>query len=92
MTDCEWVSMATGWADSDTKLGDRLRYYREERGLSQRLLAERADVPRSYVGHLETGERTNPTLEVLLKLLYVLDVSLAEFFAPFTEVIDPFPS
>ena len=92
MADNEWVSMATDQKDSDTILCDRLRYFRNLRGLTQQSLADQADVPRSYVGHLETGERENPGFKILLKLLYALDVSPAEFFAPFTEVIDPFRS
>jgi transcriptional regulator with XRE-family HTH domain len=84
--------MAIDRAQFAAQFGDRLRYYRRQRGLTQQSLADQAGLPRSYVGHLETGQRSNPSMQVLLKLLYALDVSLSEFFAPFAEVIDPFTS
>jgi len=37
-------------------LGSTVRRFREKQGWSQELLAERADLNRSYVGELERGE------------------------------------
>jgi transcriptional regulator with XRE-family HTH domain len=56
------------------------------------VLADRANLSHSYIARLETEEWDNPTLEVFLKLLSVLEVPPAEFFAPFTEVVNPFSS
>ena len=38
--------------------GDRVRVFRLQRGLSQRQLAERAAMHRSYLGHIECGRAT----------------------------------
>jgi transcriptional regulator with XRE-family HTH domain len=60
-------------------LGARLRQLREEQGLSQEQLAERAARHRAYVGAVERGER-NPTLDVLHSLARGLGVDLADLF------------
>lgn len=74
------------------QIGNRIRHYREARGLSQQMLADQTGRTRAYIAHLESGRRQNPSLKVILQILYVLEVPLAEFFAPFTEVINPFAS
>ena len=84
--------MATDWVEFGAEFGNRLRYYRRGRGFTQEVLADRVGLSRSYIARLESGKRVNPTLEVILKLLCILEVPLSEFFAPFTEVVNPFPA
>ena len=56
-------------------LGESVRHYRIQAGLSQEALALGADVDRSYVGGIERGEH-NVAVINLLKLAGTLDVSL----------------
>jgi transcriptional regulator with XRE-family HTH domain len=50
--------------------------------LSQETLATRAKVHRNYVGNVERAERMI-AIDTLERFAHILDVSLAEFFAPF---------
>jgi len=76
--------MAITWVP----FGNRLRHYREKRALTQRLLADRMRCSRSYIARLESGRGINPTLGTILSLVGALQVSPAEFFEPFTDIID----
>lgn len=58
-------------------LGEELRARREEKGISQEALAERAGLHRNFIGLLERGQR-NVTLLVLQALAGALKVSLTE--------------
>jgi transcriptional regulator with XRE-family HTH domain len=49
-------------------LGDAIRHFRKEAGLTQSQLAEMADLHRSYLSELETGKET----EQVKKLFGVL--------------------
>jgi transcriptional regulator with XRE-family HTH domain len=55
-----------------------LRQLREERGLSQEQLAERADLNRSYLGEVERGHAI-PSLITLSKLAGALEIRLSSF-------------
>jgi transcriptional regulator with XRE-family HTH domain len=57
------------------ELGSRISRYRQRRGLSQEALALAADINRSYIASLETGQR-NPSLETLARLSLALEVDL----------------
>lgn len=59
------------------ELGRRIRDRRQELGLSQEALAQKAGINRTYIGSLETGQR-NPSLENLCHLAVALGVPLAE--------------
>ena len=56
-----------------------LRRLRNNSGLSQEDLADRAQINRNYVGMLEREEHS-ATVDMLEKLAEVLDVDPAEFF------------
>lgn len=57
------------------ELGNRIRYYRKQKYLSQEQLAELCNFHPTYVGQLERGEK-NATLESIYKLSQGLGVSL----------------
>jgi transcriptional regulator with XRE-family HTH domain len=59
-------------------LGKRVRELREQRGLSQEQLAERAGLHWTYVSGIERGRR-NPGLNTLGALAKALGVTLWEF-------------
>jgi len=57
-----------------------LRGLREDRKLTQEELAKRAKITRSHLSLLESGHRTNPSLEVLKRLARALDVPVGALF------------
>ena len=61
-------------------LAVRLRQLREERGLSQEQLADRAGCHRTYVGMLERRQG-NPSLAVVAALADALGVTVGELLA-----------
>lgn len=60
----------------------KLRFFREQRGISQRNLALSARVDESNIQHLELGKNTNPTLETMIRLAVALETTPAELFFP----------
>ena len=61
-------------------LGVTVRQFREGRGWSQEVLAEKADLNRSYVGELERGEAI-ASLITLEKLATAFGVSVSHLLA-----------
>jgi len=55
-----------------------IKKLREEKGLSQKALAERVGVTDAYITMLETGVRKNPSLAVLQRLAKALGAPVAE--------------
>ena len=60
-------------------VGQRIRARRQQKGLTQEELAERAELHPTYIGQAERGEK-NLTLVSLEKILNALDLSFSEFF------------
>ena len=60
-------------------IGQRIRNYRTQKGLSQEKLAELAGCHPTYTGQLERGEK-NATLESVEKIASAMDISLSELF------------
>lgn len=61
------------------ELGQRIRRYRLQRGLTQEALAEKAELHNTYIGQVERGEK-NLTINSLGKILSALDITFAELF------------
>lgn len=57
--------------------GQRVRAIRKQKGLSQEGLAALADIDRSYMGHIERGEK-NITLTKIYQIADALGVSPAQ--------------
>ncbi|MFY9329313.1 MAG: helix-turn-helix transcriptional regulator [Georgfuchsia sp.] len=57
---------------TQTGLGAALKALRERRTLSLREVSQLSSVDHAYVHRLETGEKTNPSQELVAKLLKVL--------------------
>ena len=55
-----------------------IKTLRQEKGLSQKALAEQIGVTDAYITMLESGKRKNPSLEVLKKLAKALGVPVTE--------------
>jgi transcriptional regulator with XRE-family HTH domain len=60
-------------------IGDVIRSYRADRGLSQGDIERRTGLLRCYLSRVENGH-TVPSLETLAKIAEALDISLADFF------------
>lgn len=60
-------------------IGQRIRSYRLQAGLTQEALAEKADVHPTYIGQVERGKK-NQTLVTLEKILQTLNVPLSDVF------------
>ena len=60
-------------------VGQRIRNYRTQLGLSQEKLAELAGCHPTYIGQLERGEK-NATLESIDKIASSLKISLSRLF------------
>lgn len=61
-------------------LGERLRFLREHRKLSQKEFAAAVGISQSSVAQLEANKK-EPSLETLRKIAKCLDISLATVFA-----------
>ncbi len=62
-----------------TRIGLRLRAYRQRNHLSQEALAELAGLHPTYIGQLERGEK-NATLETVEKVCLALHLPLHQLF------------
>ena len=60
-------------------IGARIRWFREQKGLSQRDIEERTGLLRCYISRVENGH-TIPSLDNLERLASVLDVPLYQLF------------
>src|SRR5438034_9168478 len=72
--------MSNGSTDVSAHLARNLVSLRGARGLSQVDLGKRADVPRSTIANLESGDG-NPSLAVLVKVARALDAPIDELLA-----------
>ena len=61
------------------KMGARIRYLRNEMGLSQEKLALKAGIDRTYLAGIESGKR-NATITSIEKIVNALEINLSNFF------------
>lgn len=66
-------------ANLPSALGAELTDRRAKAGISQRALAERLGYNHNYIGQIERAEKS-PSLETLMSLATVFDLSLSELF------------
>ncbi len=60
-------------------IGEVIRSYRGDRGLSQGDIEKRTGLLRCYLSRVENGH-TVPSLETLAKIAEAMEISLADFF------------
>lgn len=65
--------------DIRERFGFAIKTRREELGLTQEVLADRADIHRTYISDIERGSR-NVSLVNIERLALALDVRLSELF------------
>lgn len=68
-------------------VGDRIKYFRLCRGMSQEKLALKAGLNPAFLGHLERNMKS-PTLTTLSKIVKALEISYGEFFDEEVNVND----
>ena len=61
-------------------IGDTIRTYRLQKGMSQGDIEKRTGLLRCYLSRVENGH-TIPSLDTLAKIASAMDVPLAQFFA-----------
>ena len=59
-------------------MGEKIKLWREARGLSQRQFAEMAGVSRQWVSNVESGESVNVTVGKLKQISQLTDIPLSE--------------
>jgi len=62
------------------RVGERIRYYRLLKGMSQEALALEANINAAFLGHLERGLKS-PTVTTLEKITDALEISMGELFS-----------
>ncbi len=68
------------------EIGNRIRYQRKQRNMSQEQLAEKSNLYPSYIGQLERGIKS-PTIDTLYKITKGMDLSLSDFLKDL-EIVD----
>lgn len=61
------------------KFGHKIQKRRRELGITQEDLADRVNLSRTHMGHIEQGRRS-PSLEVINKIAKALRASPKDFF------------
>jgi transcriptional regulator with XRE-family HTH domain len=75
--------------DEWAALGRRIRKEREQRGLTQRALADAADLSDRYISNLEGGQRS-PSPKALQAIAGALQIQLGELFKDVPTTYKPF--
>ncbi len=71
-------------SDISKYVGQRIRNFRIEQGLSQEKLAELSNLHYTYIGQVERGEK-NATLESIEKIAIALNVPLSRLFEKLSD-------
>jgi transcriptional regulator with XRE-family HTH domain len=61
------------------KLGKRIKYLREEKGITQEQLAEKVGLSLDFIGKIEVAI-SKPSVDTLIKIIKALDVEPFEIF------------
>jgi transcriptional regulator with XRE-family HTH domain len=77
-------AQSTGVSDGIRNLGVRVRGIRKDCGLTQRVLASRMNVPRTYISKVEMG-RVMPTLATLWRIAAALEVTVTDLLSDLAE-------
>ncbi|NGT53115.1 helix-turn-helix transcriptional regulator [Clostridium perfringens] len=60
-------------------LNEKITFYREKKGISKSQLAREIGVSPAYITKLENGEKSNPSLELKIKIANVLEQPITVF-------------
>ena len=59
---------------------NKIKQFREEKGLTMKEVAKQCDISVGYLCHLERGNRANPSTEVMEKIANALGKTIPEIF------------
>ena len=65
--------------DIKQTLGKRVKELRDLLKLSQEALADKAELDRTFINHVENGRR-NISIDNVQKIVHALEISIADFF------------
>lgn len=68
-------------------IGVSIREIRKSKGITQQKLADKANLSLPFINLIENNQR-RVSLESLLKILEVLEISMSEFFLPYSQDSD----
>ncbi len=60
----------------EIKVGEIIRARRQERKMNLTELAERVGISPGYLSQIETGRKQNPKLDIVLRLIHLLDLDM----------------
>lgn len=60
-------------------IGERIKYFRQKKGITVNKLANLAGISQSYLRDIEMGNK-NPTIEIVALICQALNISLKDFF------------
>ncbi len=66
-------------ATSKEKLGNKIQKLRKEIGLTQEEFAEKLNISRTHIGHIEQG-RKSPSMKLMEKIAKALRVKVKDIF------------
>lgn len=59
---------------------NKIKFYRKQKGLTLKSLANHVGISQGYLCHLEKGTRENPSCKVMKLIAKTLDVELSDLF------------
>lgn len=62
-------------------IGQKIRFWRKERELTQEGLARKADIPYTTLAKVESGVIQNPSIETVRKLAVGLEITIDELIS-----------
>lgn len=65
--------------DISVKIGNRIKFLRKNKNISQESLANIAEIERAYMTGVENGKR-NVSVKILNKIISALETDFASFF------------
>lgn len=60
----------------EIKVGEIIKAKREEKGISLIDFAKRIEISPGYLSQIENGRKTNPKLEIILRIIHELDIDI----------------
>jgi len=60
----------------EIKVGEIIKAKREERGWSLAEFAKRIGISTGYLSQIENGRKTNPRLDIILRIIHELDIDI----------------
>ncbi|QOX65115.1 helix-turn-helix transcriptional regulator [Anoxybacterium hadale] len=73
--------MSASHAEKYKQIGQKIAYYRTQRGLTQQQLADEIGISKSYLSKIESPNTNKPfSLDVLFSLSETLNIKIIDFF------------